>query len=419
VVGGALSGLWVALTVAAAEALTRRAFPRHYDWYAYPRAAGAPPVAARLLGGYALAAFGFAYVTLFYLTTRSALGWWVPTESLDNPNAIATPLPWVSALGTSLFAGTWEEALFRAVPLALLSLWVRDRPRAGAGTWRRASVVTALAFGLRARQLPVVPGLLARRGAVREAALWAVLYLRVGLPTTIVAHALYDLGWFGCSRCTGAGRRTARRPPRCCSPPALPALVVAAGWWRSRRAASFGTAVADPPRLGDWRPADEAPDLEHAPAPPAGVAPHAGDDAGYPLPRSAGDARVGALAPPLGARTRAAALAVAAARCSGRVRRRAPNRRAPATPHPQPPWLAWPTRRSAPRGVDPARWDRTLQAGALPREQQRRFLRDALGREGAAAAGAPAGRDLLVPAFWEARYVRRAARSPSAVRSGA
>jgi hypothetical protein len=59
------------------------------------------------------------------------------------------------------------------------------------------------------------------------------------------------------------------------------------------------------------------------------------------------------------------------------------------------------------RGVDPARWDRTLQAGALPREQQRRFLRDALGREGAAAAARRLAGTYLVPAFWEARYVRR------------
>ena len=31
---------------------------------------------------------------------------------------IATPFPWLSAIGMSLHAGFWEECLFRAIPLA-------------------------------------------------------------------------------------------------------------------------------------------------------------------------------------------------------------------------------------------------------------------------------------------------------------
>ena len=83
VTAGAGAGAFVATVVAAAELLTRRAFPAHYDWWAYWRHRGAPPIARRILGGYALAAFGFAYVTLFYVATRTLLGWWVPTGSLD------------------------------------------------------------------------------------------------------------------------------------------------------------------------------------------------------------------------------------------------------------------------------------------------------------------------------------------------
>jgi hypothetical protein len=93
VASGVGAGFFVATVVAAAEALTRRALPLHYDWWAYWRHRGAPPIARRVLGGYALAAFGFAYVTLFYIGTRTLLGWWVPTGTLDDPNQIASPLP--------------------------------------------------------------------------------------------------------------------------------------------------------------------------------------------------------------------------------------------------------------------------------------------------------------------------------------
>jgi len=146
VAAGVATALFVGGAVAAAEVLTRRAFPRQADWFAYLRHRGTGEVAAHVMGGYALAALGFAYVSLFYLATRRALGWWVPTGTLDDPDQIATPLPWVSAIGTALFAGVWEEAIFRAVPLALLSLWVGRR--ASRRWWMAAGVVvTALVFG--------------------------------------------------------------------------------------------------------------------------------------------------------------------------------------------------------------------------------------------------------------------------------
>jgi hypothetical protein len=417
VVGGALSGLWVALTVAAAEALTRRAFPRHYDWYAYPRAAGAPPVAARLLGGYALAAFGFAYVTLFYLTTRSALGWWVPTESLDNPNAIATPLPWVSAIGTSLFAGTWEEALFRAVPLALLSLWVRDRP---GRRWYMAAgvVVTALAFGFGHANYPSFPAYSRGVELFAEAALWAVLYLRVGLPTTIVAHALYDLGWFGLFALHGRGPAYRTSAAAVLLAAALPALVVAAGWWRARRAAARGTTAADAPRLGDWRPeyapdaVDDTYDVAAPHRPPAATAlpvdtewgAGTSGDAARPAPSAR---PAGAPAPPPGPRRRLAALVVAGAALLAAVLAPPAERAGPA--YSAAPAAVARTADSAlrARGVDPARWDRTQQAVSVPREQQRRFFRDTLGRNGATAAARRLAGTYLVPALWDVRYVRR------------
>ncbi|HZF69194.1 MAG TPA: CPBP family intramembrane glutamic endopeptidase, partial [Gemmatirosa sp.] len=251
VAGGFAAGLWVTISVAAAELLTRRAFPRHHDWFAFVRHAGAPPVAGRVLGGYALAAFGFAYVTLFYLATRSLLGWWVPTGSLDDPNQIATPLPWVSAIGTSLFAGIWEESVFRAVPLAMLSLLVRDRP--SRRWWMLAGViVTALVFGFGHANYPSWPAYSRGVELFAEAALWAVLYLAVGLPTTIVAHVLYDLTWFGLFALNGRGPAYTTTAAFVGAMFFLPLLVVAVQWARRRSAGvSDAAAAAAVPRLGD------------------------------------------------------------------------------------------------------------------------------------------------------------------------
>jgi membrane protease YdiL (CAAX protease family) len=448
VAGGTVAGLWVAVTVAAAELLTRRAFPRQLDWYAYPRHAGAAPVAGRVLGGYALAAFGFLYVTLFYLGTRSALGWWVPTESLDDPNAIATPLPWVAAIGTSLFAGTWEEALFRAVPLALLSLWVGDRPTRR--WWMAAGVVTtALAFGFGHANYPSWPAYSRGVELFAEAALWAVLYLRVGLPTTIIAHALYDLGWFGLFALHGRGPAYRTSAAVVLLTAALPALLVTLGWWRARAAAAAGAPPRLLPRLGDWRPAapDGLPAPDGAPAwagaSAAGVEPRGGD--GPALPASAatadrppwvaaaaagagaagagaagatssgvgvagvGVAGVGAggmRAAPATARQRAAAAVVVVLGLAAALV--APGERAgPGYSAPRAAVARVADSALRARGVDPGRWSRTLVAGTLAHPVERRFLRDTAGRGPAAALARQLAGSYLIPAQWHVRYVRR------------
>jgi len=122
--GGGMA-LLVGLTLAAGEAAARHAFPDHLDWWKLAKYRGTRAVAGRVAGGYATAAWGFAYVAMFYLVTRHVLGWWVPTELTDQPNLISTPLPWVSGVALSLQAGIWEETLFRALPLSLLAIWAR------------------------------------------------------------------------------------------------------------------------------------------------------------------------------------------------------------------------------------------------------------------------------------------------------
>ena len=72
-----------------------------------------PASAARVAGGYAAACVALAYVAIFYLVTRSLLGWWVPSELLDDPNQIASPLPWISGIAALAVSVYLVVALFK------------------------------------------------------------------------------------------------------------------------------------------------------------------------------------------------------------------------------------------------------------------------------------------------------------------
>ncbi|GLC25466.1 CPBP family intramembrane glutamic endopeptidase [Roseisolibacter agri] len=381
IAAGVAVALFVGGAVAAAEVLTRRAFPRQVDWYAYLRHRGTGEVAAHVMGGYALAALGFAYVSLFYLTTRRTLGWWVPTGTLDDPDQIATPLPWVSAIGTALFAGVWEEAVFRAVPLALLSLWVGRR--ASRRWWMAAGViVTALVFGFGHANYPSWPAYARGVELFLEASLWAVLYLTVGLPTTIVAHVLYDLAWFGLFALHGDGAAYRVTAAVVVGAGLLPALLVAQGALARRRARAAMPEV--PPRFADWRRGDVLPVIDDAP--PETVVPDRAGGARRLAALAAGAAAVllalalpprATLGPPFTAsRARVATVADSALRAAG---------------------------------GEPARWTRTLAVRDADRETElRRFLRDSLRSRARAVAALQSIATSYAPGpVWEVRYVRR------------
>jgi len=246
--------VFVGGTLAAAEALTRNAFPWHLDWWRLWKYRGTREVAGRVFGGYALAVVGFLYIGVFYYATRRWLGWWVPSELLDDPNQIATPLPWLAGLAVAAQAGVWEEALFRAVPLAALSLWVGDRPR------RRlymalGVIVTAVAFGFAHSNYPSWPPYSRGVELFLEASLWAAVFIRFGLIVTVIAHFLFDLTLFGVFAAAGdapAYRVTLAIIIACLL---APAAAVAAAWVKRR---ALVPADADA-RFAAWNPAPPRP----------------------------------------------------------------------------------------------------------------------------------------------------------------
>ena len=254
VVIGAMTGLLAAITLAAAEAATRKAFPGQLDWWKLWTYRGTREVAARIGGGYAVAMIGFAYVAIFYLVTRTLLGWWVPGEVLDDPNLIATPIPWMSGIAVSLNAGVWEETLFRALPLALLSLWVGQRPHRR--WWMAAGVVlTALTFGFAHANYASWPPYSRGVEIFFDACFWGVLVLTFGVLVTVVAHFVYDLVLFGLFAASGSAWEYRVAAGIIVLALLAPALAVA---WRWIRQGELTTAPDDA-RFGAWLPraADE------------------------------------------------------------------------------------------------------------------------------------------------------------------
>jgi membrane protease YdiL (CAAX protease family) len=261
VLAGGLLGGASTLLLAAGEYLTRQAFPQHYDWWHTARDAGLRPVALRIGAGYAMAAFGLAYVGLFYVLVQRVFGWWSPTSLLDDPNLIATPFPWLSALAISLQAGILEEVLFRAVPLAVLSRWVGDRP---SRPWVMALgvVFTALVFGFAHANYASWPAYARGVELFAESVLWGWLFLRFGLPVTVIGHFLYDLLLFGLF--AAAGTDAAYRVTLA----VLVLLIIAPAVWTlwklSQRAASEPE-PADARFAGFTVPVSDEPEPDAAP----------------------------------------------------------------------------------------------------------------------------------------------------------
>jgi hypothetical protein len=249
VLGGGLMGLVVGVTLAAAEALTRHAFPGRVDWWQLWRWRGTREVTGQVFGGYALAAIVFLYLAVFYVTSRRLFGWWVPSGVFDDPNLIATPLPWVAGFAISAQAAVWEEALFRAVPLATLALWVRGRRHArllmAAGV-----VLTALVFGFAHANYPSWPPYSRGVELFFDAVLWALVFLRFGLLVTVLAHFLYDLVLFGLFASAGTALPYRVTLLITALIALAPAAAVAWRWLRQRRLETAPTEAL----FGAWRP---------------------------------------------------------------------------------------------------------------------------------------------------------------------
>ncbi len=191
---GVVAAPFLGAVYMAAESMGRRAFPGHIQqWRFWSRDVARSDTALGLtLAGYVIAGLHLGYVTLFSLATSRLEGWWSPPSNVIQPDLIATVQPWVLAVATNLFAATWEESVFRAMPLAGAALLGARFGRRG--LWVGAALVLqAVVFAAGHANYPQQPAYARVVELLGPALIWGAVYLRFGLVPTIFAHFLYNL----------------------------------------------------------------------------------------------------------------------------------------------------------------------------------------------------------------------------------
>jgi membrane protease YdiL (CAAX protease family) len=185
------------LSFMAAETLSRRAFPHHPQlWRVWAKEPGASiQILERTVGGYLLVSIFFAYDVLLYLVMTKVFGWWSPAEALIHPDVLATYAPWLSAIANSFQAGFWEEALFRAVPIAGAAL-IGERVGQRRLFIVLGFIVQAIIFGAGHAPYPNQPAYARPVELIIPSIGFGLLYLYFGLLPGIVLHFTFDVVWF-------------------------------------------------------------------------------------------------------------------------------------------------------------------------------------------------------------------------------
>lgn len=177
-----------------AEGLTRAAFGSHIQfWHLWQRRlASSYMILGFTLGGYLVVGIWLAFLVAFYALTTASLGWWQPSDALFNPNILATYVPWIAPVCTSLYAGFVEECLFRAVPLSCAALLGKrfGNPR----LWIfSAFILQAVIFGAGHANYPTFPAYARLVELILPSFISGSMYLVFGLLPSIIAHYSYDL----------------------------------------------------------------------------------------------------------------------------------------------------------------------------------------------------------------------------------
>jgi membrane protease YdiL (CAAX protease family) len=197
VAGFAGFSVFFGLSFMAAETLSRRAFGHHPQfWRAWSNAPGASvQILGRTVGGYLLVSVFFAYDVLLYLVMTKVFGWWSPADALIHPDVLATYAPWLSAIANSFQAGFWEEALFRAVPIAGAAL-IGERVGHRRLFIVLGFVVQAVIFGAGHAPYPNQPAYARPVELIIPSIGFGLLYLYFGLLPGIILHFTFDVVWF-------------------------------------------------------------------------------------------------------------------------------------------------------------------------------------------------------------------------------
>lgn len=197
IMGFFITSAFLIVVFAIAEGLTRAAFGNQpMLWKSWSRSAACScQIVGRTLGGYLIVPLLLAWAILFYMITQCYFGWWIPAETLSNPNILAGYFPWLQALAPSLIAGFSEECIFRAFPLATAALLGIHY---GKKNWWITFffVLQILIFGAAHAHYITQPAYARIVELIMFSSLAGYIYLKFGLLTCIACHTLYDFFWF-------------------------------------------------------------------------------------------------------------------------------------------------------------------------------------------------------------------------------
>jgi hypothetical protein len=182
------------LSFAAAESLTRKAFGDQIQFWKLwtPMVANSFPVLGRTIGGYLIVGSDLALVVATYIIARTFFGWWLPSDTLVDPNILASYVPWLSPATRSLSAGFWEECLFRAVPLASAAL-IGQRFGKRKLFLVIGFIVQAVVFGAGHADYPTQPSYGRLLELILPSFIFGGIYLVYGLLPGIISHFIFDL----------------------------------------------------------------------------------------------------------------------------------------------------------------------------------------------------------------------------------
>lgn len=132
----------------------------------------------------------FALQTAYFYFGQNLV--WIAPTSLQNPNILATYLPWLGPLSTALNAGILEECLYRALPLSMG--YLLGRKLGYPKTMTTICIISSsILFGLMHASYPIDPPYARVIETGLIAIVFCIIYLRHGLLSAILTHVLFDL----------------------------------------------------------------------------------------------------------------------------------------------------------------------------------------------------------------------------------